>query len=161
MKPGKWYPMTTTARQKGTQDQVDRLRRLWRRLVWPFFVGPLIVKDYTWELKYIFTSHVSGHWAVFKVTRIRHTQFLLRHYVCAQAVLVDDWNCDILELLHVFELIWCLLRLLLRRLFWFLRWQYLPWTWRRTSQDTLSKVCCQLHWFYLVWLHFRIKNGFT
>lgn len=147
-KPEKCCIQTTSEWESGTEDQVDRLWRQWRRPVWPFFVGPLIVKDYTWESKYIFTSHVSGHWAVFKVTRIRHTQFLLRHYVCTQAVIVKDWNCDSSELSHVYELIFCLAILFFLRLFLNLRWRYLPWTWRRTLQDTPSKVCFRVSYKY-------------
>lgn len=158
-KPGKRRPMTTTERQKGTDDQVERLRRLRRRLVWPFFVGPLIVKDYTWESKYIFTSHVSGHWAVFKVTRIRHTQFLLRHYVCVQAVIVKDWICDLSGLLHVFELIWWLQRLYLRQLFLFLRWRYQHWIWRRTLQDIPFKVWVFKYAFDKLCVSFQQQKG--
>lgn len=109
--PARQSQMTTVGCGKETSDQVNLPRRLRRRPVWPFFVGPLIVKDYTWESKYIFTSHVSGHWAVFKVTRIRHTQFSLRHYVCVCAVIVKDWYSDLLGLLYVLGLIWCLERL--------------------------------------------------
>lgn len=133
--------MTTVGRAKEIDDQVKQSRRLRRRPVWPFFVGPLIVKDYTWESKYIFTSHVSGHWAVFKVTRIRHTQFSLRNYVCVQAVIVKDWYSDLLGLLYVLGLVWCLERRIFHVLLLLLRrWRYQLWTWRRILQDTLSKV---------------------
>lgn len=133
--------MITAGWGKETDDQVKQSRRLRRRPVWPFFVGPLIVKDYTWESKYIFTSHVSGRWAVFKVTRIRHTQFSLRNYVCVQAVIVKDWYSDLLGLLYVLGLIWCLERQIFQLLLYFLRrWRYLLWTWRRILQDTLFKV---------------------
>lgn len=55
----------TTERDKRSGGAVPKAAEA----VWPFFVAPLIVKDYTWESKYIFTPHVSGQWAVFKVTR--------------------------------------------------------------------------------------------
>lgn len=100
-------PMWPVGCQKETSERAEGFRRLWRRPVWSFFVAPLIVKDYTWESKYIFTSHVSGHWAVFKETRIWHTPFLLGYHVSVQFVIVLDW---VIFRTFVFGLTWCLER---------------------------------------------------